>query len=957
MYHMIRTAAYEPDPAHGPWIEYPYVMRLGEELHAEFSELYARVRGRSDQPVRLPVRGLNSLFRALAPGVVATGRGVAADAEIPWLYGREPVPREVVAPLLGTWAAGLLREHEGKYGGADRAAWEDQLLDGIDATWEDLPLWRPERIDLTETRISAGGTAEPVRRLFGLLPEWVAFRLAARPFRTGGSVLRFRVVSCENGAELVSWPPQRYESRKQTWYYSAVISVSVHTVPFTERFRVHVSYGIRRWATCLEIRCRDLSGTTVLLDAPLPWPDRPDRGHRLIGNTIKFDRKQGQVGWRLHSPARLLPDLDIVRYYPEPEDLLDAPEKWVNGHQGVAAGIVYSPGLGPHRVGPGLMPKERAELDTWVEEGLRPMLRRIPDMKRVTRNNTPSLLPRSTTTAEHAEARQAGQALARRKALVNALDGSSLAFDILWQSPETRTELLAALSALLGLPPGRKAGDADTDTWYWQADGLDISVRTCHVGTMAAPLKISGDRRRPRGVRLAQAIAERCALVGERMECPRDTRSLAIIEIGGKDRFTAPDTDPKHALRLACARQGRLSQFVNLPEDTEGTLRLRARWTWLDTFRQLGAISPPAHRVGTGIPGDLQYAALWLVRYTRQGPTRCPTRRLVAVRVRPDEGQGAIHGWDAVRSTWVPYPELLLSLAEDAAEMNGGGAIGRHRNGGVAGPGTEQQWRHEVERQVRALLFQLRDRPTLLLANAGNLRQCWPSLRNGALVKDALGFEATGDQRLAVYGPDLRVILTRDRNGRDEVPEWYAHDGKDKAGFSKGVWGPSDPQNRVFASTADAPHTAKLPKGLMKLIPAPGGRTAPGKSAWNPVHLELTVLGCLSENALAHAGREGEPADRPAEWATLTHQLRFHDDYPPLARPLPLHLARLAGEYVLPLATTSPSPPKEETSATADEAPALPPDEQTSPRIPHERGYAEGDAPSGDEEGDSFAYK
>ncbi|MEU7160286.1 RNaseH domain-containing protein [Streptomyces chrestomyceticus] len=26
---------------------------------------------------------------------------------------------------------------------------------------------------------------------------------------------------------------------------------------------------------------------------------------------------------------------------------------------------------------------------------------------------------------------------------------------------------------------------------------------------------------------------------------------------------------------------------------------------------------------------------------------------------------------------------------------------------------------------------QLRDRPTLLLADAGNLRQCWPGLRNG----------------------------------------------------------------------------------------------------------------------------------------------------------------------------------------------------------------------------------
>ncbi|WP_411113036.1 hypothetical protein [Streptomyces sp. 029-5] len=32
--------------------------------------------------------------------------------------------------------------------------------------------------------------------------------------------------------------------------------------------------------------------------------------------------------------------------------------------------------------------------------------------------------------------------------------------------------------------------------------------------------------------------------------------------------------------------------------------------------------------------------------------------------------------------------------------------------------------------------------------------------------------------------------------------------------------------------------------------------------------------------------------------------MRYHDDSPPLARPLPLHLARLAGQYVLPVAGT-----------------------------------------------------
>ncbi|MER5766613.1 DUF3962 domain-containing protein [Streptomyces sp. NPDC001985] len=908
---MIRTAAYETDPAHGPWIESPYVMRLGEELQGELAELRARTRaGRGGHPTRLPVRRLNSLLRAMAPGVIATARDLGTDPRLPWLYGREPVPREVVAPLIGVWAAGLSRDDEdgdtawtgtaeqavaapvvaGEAGEGTLGA-EGRLLDGLDPALGRLPRWEAEPVDITETLISAGGTAEPARRLFSLLPEWIAFRLAARPFRARGGELAFRVVSGDQGAELVSWPPQRYEHRKRTWYYSALVTVTVHTVPFADRFHVHVSTSVRRWATRLETRHRDLRGATVLLDAPLPWPDGPDRGHRLIGNTIGFDRSRGRVAWRRHSPALLLPDLDIVRHYPEPEELLTAPEKWIHGLQGISAGIVHSTALGPHGVGPGLMPKERAELDDWVEEGLRPMLRRVPDLTRVTRRNTPSLLPR-TTGAEDGTVREARRADTRREALAGALAGRPLEIDLLWQTPETRDELLAALPVLTGLPPGRRTAGAAGDSWRWAADGIDLRVRTRPAGALAAPLEIPGDRARTRAVRLAEAVAGRCALAGEALEPPgAASRALAIVEIGGRDRFKAvPDSDPKHALRIACARRGRLSQFLNLPQDADDTLSHRARWTWLDAFRQLGAVDPPPHRVGAGIPGDLQYAALWMVRHTRRGPTRCPVRRLVAVRLRPEDGPGSLCGWDPDRSAWVPYPELLLSLAATATPETG--------------PTTEARWQQEAERRIRTLLFQLRDRPTLLLLNTENLRQCWPGLRNGALVRDMLGFGASPAQRLAVYGSDLRVVLTRDGGGRDEVPEWYAHDGNGRVGFSQGVWGPPEPENRVFASTADVPHTATLPKGLMKLLPTTAGRTAPGKSAWNPVHLELTVLGCLSEEALTAAARTSTPPDRPAEWATLTHQLRFHDDYPPLSRPLPLHLARLAAQYVLPLATT-----------------------------------------------------
>ncbi|MFE3148772.1 pPIWI_RE module domain-containing protein [Streptomyces sp. NPDC059218] len=910
MYQTIRVAAYEPDPLHGPWQEEMRVLRLGEELHTELTRMHAEADKGSARPDRLPVRRLNSLLQAMAPGVIATGRKAGTDGRLPWLYAREAVPPEVLAPVIGTWAAGMYREGDD----TESADLEQRLRSDDPAEAVQLSHWEVESVDLAETVTSAGGTAEPAARLYNLLPEWIAFRLAARTFRTGGTTLHFRVESSGNGARLVSWPPQRYGRREQTWYYSACLNITVHTVPFAPRFRVHVSTQVRRWATQLDGRPHQLGGATVLLDAPLPWPEGPDRGHRLMVNTLGYDRRLKELTWRHHSPAPLVPELDIVRNYPQPAELFTHPERWINGSGNVAAGIVYHPSIGPHKVGPGLMPRERADLDAWVEEGLRPMLIRVPDLTRVTRSNTPSLLPRSGA-ARAPDLRDAQLALQRRAALVRALKCRPLEVDVFWQSPETRAALLAELPKLIGFPPGERVGPADQDTWRWQGEGVEIRVRARPAGPLAEALPTSRERRRPRAVQLAEAVEGRCRLVADSVVPRPDGAGVVITEIAGKERFAAvADSDPKHALRIAWARQGRLSQFVNLPEDTDSGLEHRARWTWLDVFRQLGAISPPAHRVGAGVPGDLQYAALWLVRHTRKGPTRCPVRRLVAVRVRPGDGPGVIEGWDAERAEWVPYPKLLLLLSqavEPVAEVGergntggpDGGAAAQEGGRLAARPGVEQYRQRETERQIRTLLFQLRDRPTLLLADAGNLRQCWPGLRNGELHRDMLSFGTEPAQRHTLYGDDLRVVLVRDANAREEVAEWYAHDAKGRVGFAEGVWGTADSESRVFASTASTPHTAaKLPKGLMKLAPTAQGRTAPGKTAWNPGQLEMTVLGCLSEKVLADSGREGDLPDRPAEWAALTHQLRYHDDYPPLARPLPLHLARLAGEYVLPMA-------------------------------------------------------
>ncbi|MEU8549027.1 DUF3962 domain-containing protein [Streptomyces roseoverticillatus] len=896
MYRLIRKTAYEPNPEAGPWTEQYRVMRFPEEWRTEFTDLYRRRWRRREQPVGLPISKLNGLLRAMAPGLVATGRGAGSRAEAPWFYASDEMPAGLVAPLLTSWVMTLPPTDPDAERAADHRAALDRAMAMID---EHNPRWQDERVDLTAAEVSPGGTAQPDPRLYHLLPEQVGARLAARPLHLNGADLYFRLVTRDQGVELVSWPPRQYTRGRRTWYYSGVVTITIQTVPFAPRFRVHFSYGIRRWATGAPVWLPEGRRATVLLDAPLPWPDANGPRRRLTINSLSFDRRLGMVGWSRQSLVDLLPELDVLRAYPKPAELITEPEHWIEGRDGVAAGILHSTAMGGHGVRPGLMPLERSVLDRWVEEGLQPVMRRVPDLERAHRKSKPVLLPTSQTAdPEMQEKRSRERVRARRDAVSAALDGHPLVVDVLWQTEETRDELTAALREWLGLPLGSIGAGEDRE---WHAAGLRVVLRARPLGSLGAPLETVREPGWSRARALAEAVRGRAAQTSSLLGPRTGTASLALVETLGPDRFTAQDSDPKQALRQGCAAACRVSQFIVVPEDSEAPVAVRARSALADGLRQLGAVVPPAQQLDEELADGFQYLALWYVRRQANGPTRQAGQRLVALRIRPRDTVHPVRGWDDARKEWVPYAQLLLTLAVDDAMA----PIRTSR-----GPTTAEERRDDVERQIRSLLYQVRGRPTLLLANSANLREVWPGLSNGQLIRDTITFSGETPARLALHGADLRVVLLRDANSRGETPQWYApgESVEQTPGFSAGLWAERDagPDNRVFVGTVGKPPTAgTVRRDLWKLVPDKNWPHRPAATAWNPQALELTVLGCLSGAALAAAGRTDTTPDRPAVVAAAAHQLRFHDEYHPLSKPLPLHLAKLAEEYVLPLAPAS----------------------------------------------------
>ena len=131
--------------------------------------------------------------------------------------------------------------------------------------------------------------------------------------------------------------------------------------------------------------------------------------------------------------------------------------------------------------------------------------------------------------------------------------------------------------------------------------------------------------------------------------------------------------DPKYALRLGCADAGVVTQFAVVPKKAKGynsqkNLAHRVRSAWHDGFRQLGVRVMPEHTLGGTLPEGLRYAALWMVKRRKDGPTG-PVSHPVAATTTPVtgvSGLAVISGWDPEQLRWTAYPRFLLKLVNQA---------------------------------------------------------------------------------------------------------------------------------------------------------------------------------------------------------------------------------------------------------------------------------------------------
>ncbi|MBN6052850.1 DUF3962 domain-containing protein, partial [Nonomuraea sp. RK-328] len=923
-YDSIRTASWQPVSQDVGVVSRYRALRFPENWRDAILALCNLGRPEGAEPYRtVPTYRFEQVIQAFAPDLLVLPRPSER-----WLYVPEevadPLPGPVLRALLDRWLGDLRPERE------HRTALKDVRAE-LSAS---PPTWEPVEVELLRCPTTpGGGTASPVAQQFTLSTDWLARRvLALGPYEHAAGRLQFRAVPRgprDKGAELVS-QPLPFVSGTRTWWYSIVLNITLHTVPFDSLPRFNLHFGVRRWATRVssttgKVHLPYRRKTTVVLRPRVPYLPGAPRSERYALARVerRWDRERAEwtTGWVNGGPAGILRGISLAEPFPGAEEILSSPEDWLD--QGLRAGIVYSTAMGGHEVKAGLMSHQRSELTEWAEQALPAEMRATPALVRTRRAKSSKPLNAAPASMKKEDKQETDVRRSSERRMSAAFAMSRLAPDadpetlpvlearLLWQTRALREAAIAELVEQLGLKGDggamseeqhEAARPGDPVLLEWQSAELTVRLRciklTAGLGEGLA-LAPKGTPRPLSAISTAVQARRTSARVWLAEDITDKNPTLALVELDRRADFETGDHDPKFALRLGFADAGAVTQFVTVPKkagryDSVKTLGHRVSMAWDDGLRQLGIRVHPEHSLGERLPAGLRYAAIWLVRKNRTARNRWPAHVPIAVLVTPrgsGSGVADVQGWDPEANEWISYPALLLKLTR-LAEVS---VLGSENGGQGSYYRDMDQQRRDTEEWLQKMLRSLRGTPTLLLAHGQNARSHWTWLQDGRVEPDRIRDGHAPGRRLH---PDLRLVRVRTARDR-ETPQWWGLNPKDEAnGLPSHLWVPqSEGMSRVFYSTTPKPaqfRTSAIEAD--KLAPRPrrgsegGSRIDTNIPGWNPGLVEIAVLGCHQDDG-----------DDPESLAFAVHQLRQPPDYPQaLALPLPLHLAELGQEYVLP---------------------------------------------------------
>lgn len=354
--------------------------------------------------------------------------------------------------------------------------------------------------------------------------------------------------------------------------------------------------------------------------------------------------------------------------------------------------------------------------------------------------------------------------------------------------------------------------------------------------------------------------------------------TACIVVLPGAESYKSKGKDdggdPKRALRIAFAKTGRLTQFIE-PEDSKDSPEIRARVAVRDLMRQLGFVPEPA-RNSRGI--DTSIPAIGLKVYNSGNGK---ARASFPYCVRQDMRSGAVTVYcPLLPDGSLPYWRALIEFARLSGSE--GFPDSCKRANGMA-----------LKRMLHGIVRATGDRPELLLVNSyGRIRQrdWWPGISDSGLESGPLSYGPTGyEEPLGLAGSKLRILRIRSGlNG--EVPDWFT-DEVAAGGADDGT----------VPNRRDKQGLFKMDGYFLALAPRPGDAqykwSARGSKYDSP-----TAAFCektINEYRLLSPGGEAE-ALASVKYAEALRgcMVQLYKNDMRVNLPAPLHLAEQVEEYI-----------------------------------------------------------
>lgn len=741
----------------------------------------------------VPVYSLDRIIAASCPNIIQTVRYGWQHPGVTWLFATEKADLSDLSELIKDW----LREEFSTSLGEPEVESSLENLDNQAWQWEKsktYSLLRPPEHQYDEIRFQA-------------LPDYLAVKFLENPQVCFGENDRYqltfyRVVSLNQGAELMSWPPHQVsliEKNEEvgTADISFVIRFKLQTVPWRRQPIIYHQLSIRRWIVELRERL-PYRGATAFIGDNHRWLDGVRQPFSFMPLTVK-KRSGGELLWPKAISGLLLSNDSRL---PDPKELVRQPKyNWSAFGQepeGIQIAIAYDT---RHSGGvpclPGVSPRDLASIDGAIQNKIEQSnfpIKRVGEATRISGTYVPFWEkgePKNRGDKSPKNPNNLSTPMLRPKiaapAVFRSAENPLHTILILWETKECRDALIAEICKLLSL-----SQKGDTQIYKLEVQGEkniyesplgSLQIQTQHVEDLTQRLDLdsssfkTNDRQKQR----VNLIEERVIQIVSSLP-KAEGISGALIEIKPKKSFFPRESDPKLALRIGAMQAGYVNQHIHgvTAHNKKGekykirNFPNRVQKAVSDLLRQFGILPAPIIDLEKdGIDPNLWLTCFQVLRRTRK-TTASNTPATVALMVRVNPVAGIVQvTLPSLFPKWVSYPVGLGYLIGEKWDSDS-------YVDEITGDSDEQQQSSDKKREQQFLNKFVADclidclnteiekdkLPRLLfLAEAQNARKILTWLQNPKLPANDLPHELkqhimTESERNRLWVVRLRVVVS-----------------------------------------------------------------------------------------------------------------------------------------------------------------------------------------------------